>query len=521
MYKFISIVFICILFNANLVAQIIFPCFSIIESTNENAELEDGAIIWLVNKFVFEDQLEGIWIDGIRHQATLDNSIQFQEKTIMRAFFNCAYDFERYEDTGQFLAIPIQMASGQINYLVGDAGSAYYYLIYKGYDYLMMNCEGEDACQADYFKQAKFDTSQITIKLEPDLPTVEIDSAEFETITEQILVQDARTELVIKPPVFVNQEHIYYTGDSLVCLGEPFTQQLISDSVLIHDAYQIYTVIPAVYETVSEQVLVKEAHTLIDTFYVNSFDTTITEILLPQHTSYIWPDNLEPCQSLNPFDCIEMDSILVDSVAVTLNIETTEPCPDDYISCGRLCFSFTVAPSSYEVITREILVEPSVVSSETVPAVYHHFVRKDITISSNTPDSCLVQVYDTINQVILDVPALINTIEIPALYSTRSFERLASDLQYNKTVVSFDTTFTKIDFDQVPAQGLNPIICEPILIEPLKALIIEKLIEFEYLSEPVTFGSEIFWDAIFRVQQDNHLRIGGLDRITLHMLGIG
>jgi len=518
--KVISIVcftFIC--FTIGL-SQSGYPCFIIESSVNQNAPLAIGTNIRVAPFLNDAPEIEGIWIDEIYVGGSPAGQITFSDKLRLRAYLKCMYKFEKFQDTGSFTILTYEADNGALTYVITGFGTDVSYFIHESYLYELRDCNLEEACSNRSYKQAEFDSFERTVKRTPDEVQVNYIEATFDTLTELYLKKSAYISLYAAPAVYDTQEVIILTEELVSCSGFPVDYISVEDTILIKDEYPTFTISPAQFETVTEQVLVKEGSILFDTLTVDYNDSLLNLTLLPEHTNYFWTVD-ETCSNSDPFECIQIDSMINEEVGVSLTEYFVDDCPTDFSISGNLCWKLVEVPSIFETITRLHLVEPASSVAQIIDAEYHIFTKQLISESTPVPDSCVTMVYDTITVFNLIEPATLVSIEIPAEYAERNFERLDTPAFFDVLVSLSDTLYNGQHLIEDGFCQIRENICDDFLTDELKELIVQKLMTLGYIVDPnLSFGDVEFWDGLFRFQEDNNIYIGQIDVLTLFQLGI-
>ena len=112
--------------------------------------------------------------------------------------------------------------------------------------------------------------------------TVEQAPAEYKTVTENVVTQEASTELVTIPATFETvTETVVVQPQSVVYVAEPPKYEWVEGD--IEGSSVEYVTVPAQYETVSEPVVVQEASTELVT--IPATYETVTETIVTQEAS--------------------------------------------------------------------------------------------------------------------------------------------------------------------------------------------------------------------------------------------
>lgn len=180
----------------------------------------------------------------------------------------------------------------------------------------------------------------------------------------------------------------------------PATYRTAEEQILVKDGYTVLTVTPPQYNTVTEEVMVKEASSRLR--YVPPTYETVTEQMLisPATTKWVKNTNRQGCESANPNDC--------------------------NIWCLR------EVPAQYKTVSRQVLRTPATTEETPVPAEYKTVTRTVVQTPAQVMENSVPPEYRTITKQVLDVPAQANTIAVPAEYRTMTTRQLVSPGGYSE-----------------------------------------------------------------------------------------
>ncbi|MEO1034352.1 MAG: peptidoglycan-binding domain-containing protein [Pseudomonadota bacterium] len=203
--------------------------------------------------------------------------------------------------------------------------------------------------------------------------------AEYETVTEQIVVREAGERFEITPARYEN----------------------VQETVLVKEASTRLEVVPAVYDEVQERVLVKPAAKKI--VEVPAVYDTVTERVLdkPAHTA--WKRGPAAAQTSN-----------------VLSQATTDT--------GEIMCLVDV-PATYKTVEKRVLVTPAKTQEITIPAEYKTVSRTVVKTPATTREVTIPAQYDTVAVTKLIAPAAERRIEIPAAFETVSRRNKVTDEQ--------------------------------------------------------------------------------------------
>ena len=170
----------------------------------------------------------------------------------------------------------------------------------------------------------------------------------------------------------------------------PARYETVQETVLVKEASTKLEVVPAVYGEVEERVLVKPASTKI--VEVPAVYETVTERVLdkPAHTA--WKKGPATVQSAN-----------------VLSQSTTDT--------GEIMCLVEV-PATYKTVEKRVLVTPARTNTLEIPAEYKTVTKTVVKEPSTTREVVIPAKYDTVTVTKLAAPASEKRISIPAEYQT-------------------------------------------------------------------------------------------------------
>lgn len=177
------------------------------------------------------------------------------------------------------------------------------------------------------------------------------------------------------------------------------------ENIVTTPAYQQYKVVPAVYKTVEERVLIKEASKrfeYVPAVYREVYDTLLVEDPYSTYT-------ISPVQTIDTFEVIELEPAFARFETRPAIDGCKSPIPGD---CDVICYV------QYPAVTKRIPVKKIV----TPPG----FTRQ-------TPPNGRYQV---IKRQVIDKPATVREIEIPAEYTTIRKRVLENDAHVDSSEVA-------------------------------------------------------------------------------------
>lgn len=269
----------------------------------------------------------------------------------------------------------------------------------------------------------------------------------------------------------------YETVSRQVLVKEASTKKVTSpavyetrdETILIKEASKKLIPVPAVYETVTEKVMIKEASTKIVDSAPKYTTTTERVLVQPAVGQWVKKKKTPNCFSANPEDC--------------------------YVMCWE------EIPAKYKTITKQVLSNPGSSNVVEIPAEYKT-IQKRVLVSPATVREVEVPAeYTTIKKRILVSPASTNEVLIPAEYKTvneQQLVRAGGFTQWVEILCAADTT--------------------PGVIRRVQ----QALKDAGYDPGPVdgVMGAQTR-SALTKYQQAKGLPVGNLNKETLSSLGLG
>ena len=248
----------------------------------------------------------------------------------------------------------------------------------------------------------------------------------------------------------------------------PASYETATEQVLQKEATKRLEVVPATYENVSEQVLVKPSSSRLEV--VPAVYETVTETVevSPATTKWEQREGDAACLSANPDDC---------RVWCLVNVAAVN-----------------------RTVSRRVLKSPATTREIEIPAEYRTVTRRVVKSPASTREIEIPAEYQTVTKTVLKNAAATRTIDIPAEYQTVTRTRRTRDIgatEWREVLCSADIT-----------------------VERTRA-IQRALKERGYEPGPVDnrFGS-LTRAALLKFQKDNSLPQGSLDLETLRALGV-
>ncbi|NNE29951.1 MAG: peptidoglycan-binding protein [Saprospiraceae bacterium] len=183
----------------------------------------------------------------------------------------------------------------------------------------------------------------------------------------------------------------------------PATYETVTEQVMAKPASMRTETIPASYETVTEQVEAKQASTRIERIPAEYETVTETIQVSPASTKWVKKKADRNCLSADPNDCLVWCLVEVPASNRTITKRVRKGCPSGYTDNGDDCTRTVEVPAEYKTRTWRKLATAATTRSVEVPAEYKTISRK-----------------------VVKTPASTRTVEIPAEYSSRTYKKLVT-----------------------------------------------------------------------------------------------
>ncbi len=252
-------------------------------------------------------------------------------------------------------------------------------------------------------------------------------------------------------------------------MSSPAVYETRTDQVLVKEASKKLIPVPAVYETVTERVMIKEASTkVVDS--APRYTTTSERVLVsPAVGQWVKKKKTPNCFSANPEDC--------------------------YVMCWE------EIAAKYKTVSKQVLANPGSSNSVEIPAEYRT-IKKRVLVSPATVREVPVPAeYTSIKKRVLVSPARTEEVLIPAEYKTvneQQLVRAGGFTQWVEILCAADTTPGVVRKVQqaLKTAGYNP--------GPIDGVM----------------GGQTR-SALTQYQQAKGLPVGNLNKETLASLGLG
>ncbi|HRK28483.1 MAG TPA: peptidoglycan-binding domain-containing protein [Chitinophagales bacterium] len=248
----------------------------------------------------------------------------------------------------------------------------------------------------------------------------------------------------------------------------PAVYETVSEQLLVKEGYKVLEIVPATFTTVDEQILVKEAGSRLD--YVPPVYETVTEQVLVSPATTKWVQGKADRNCLN----------------------------EDPEKCKVWCL--TEVPAQYKTVTKQVLKTPATTRETPIPAEYKTITKAVVQTPASTREREVAAEYKTVTKQVLRSPATTREVEVPAEYSTITSQKLVKTggfTDWVEVLCEAKVTAAKVREVQeaLKTRGYDPGPADNVMGPRTKA-------------------------ALVQFQKDNGLPTGNLNVETLRALGV-
>lgn len=271
----------------------------------------------------------------------------------------------------------------------------------------------------------------------------------------------------------------------------PDQYETVTEQILLKEASSRLEVIPAEYETVTEQVLVKEAYKVLEVVPA-TFSTTTEEIMTKeagQRLEYVAP----------VFETVSEQVLVSPASTKWVQGRADRNClNEDPEKCKVWCL--TEVAAQYKTVTKQVLKAPATTRETPIPAEYKTITKAVISQPANVQEREIPAEYRTVTKQVLRSPATTREVQIPAEYSTVTTKKLVKTggfTDWVEVMCETKVTTSKIQAIQnaLKSRGYDP--------GPIDNILGAKTRQ-----------------ALIQFQKDNGLPVGNLNLETMRALGV-
>jgi len=375
---------------------------------------------------------------------------------------------------------------------------------------------------------------------------------------------------ILQPAIYYEPSQINATDFEYVDISEidgdfqitkEAVYETVTEQVLVSDGYSILTEVPAdfivdyhsyynetstctdaVIEEVALDFITKEFHNSIEISDAE-FDI-VTELGVDVHgysgasyykrelvnldtlknvfTTQLEIESLkEDCYNLNFIKCVNYIEIK-DSITETSNIGLGyEPCPSPFKTAGEYCYHEDVdIPITYKQRSYTKMIKPASVSSQNVDAEYTTITVSRIINKEDLEESCIDISYDSIAYEKLNIPATVSSQEVPDEYATVESKLVKEYPEF--VAVESHEEITSVMTEEVESivKIDDHLELQTVDLTCIHDAIRSELVVLSYASNDVLVLSKEYYQAILNFQMDHDLPIGAIDEELLESLNI-
>lgn len=411
-------------------------------------------------------------------------------------------------------------------------------------------------CFARVWQDATYRTNEEAVLVNASYETIEVTPAEYKIVSKQVEVKPESSKLVSKPAVYGNEETSTLVRDEKIswrattssksdlisnevidfakshstddisaatpgmCYHEhrkPSSLTEETEEVMVSEAYDVVTTVPAEYEMVSKTIVVKEASTeIID---VPATYKTVEQKILVKPASTVWKKGTGPIQRIDsatgeimclvevPAEYKTLQTREIDTPATTKTVEIPE-----VTKVVQVRKEVTAAqevrktiPAEYKTVTKTTPVDGEL--------VWHEI--HDLTMNKESRTGrqiCLVKepaVYKTTTKRVVKVPASTEKVVIPAEFETIEVKEVVKAASEKRTTIPAE--YNIVESQELVESGRmewRSILCETNMTNDRITDIQTALKDKGYNPGPIdgVVGTETM-KAMNEFQKDNNLPI--------------
>lgn len=187
-------------------------------------------------------------------------------------------------------------------------------------------------------------------------------------------------------------EQILLKEESFKLSVVPASYTTVSEEIMVKEPYNVIKVLPPTYTTVTEEIMIKQASTKLNV--VPAVYETVSEQVLvsPATTKWVKGKATPDCVSSNPDDC--------------------------RVWCLK------EIPAQYKTVKRQMVQSPATVSEVEIPAQYTTIKRTVVQTPATVQEETVPAKYKTVKKQVVDQSASTSQVTIPAEYKTITSKRL-------------------------------------------------------------------------------------------------
>ena len=197
----------------------------------------------------------------------------------------------------------------------------------------------------------------------------------------------------------------------------PDVYETVTEQILVKEASSKIEVVSAQYETVTERIMIKEPYNVLKV--IPPSYTTVTEELLVKEAS----SKLIPVSPV--YETVSEQIQISPAITKWVKGKATRDCisenPED---CRVWCLK--EIPAEYRTVSRKVLKSPSSVKEVEIPAEYRTIKKTVVQTPAQVQEETIPAEYKTVSKKVVATPAQTLSKEIPAEFKTVSSKQLVS-----------------------------------------------------------------------------------------------
>lgn len=472
-------------------------CYQVVEVVNGSEFLVDDIL-----SFDFDNPT--LEVNEILFAISEISTYQTGHKEALVHHFDCLYPFDYFEERGIFSASVLDVNFGDNSLeqmiIATHHQSDLAYVIIGAEVYLAIPCTKTNECIGPRYRQPVIANVDYTLGAVPQGVDIEISPVIRELVTEQVLVQDAYSIVTVvdhEYELITEQRPLLYVN---LCPDFEAIPLEVEEEVLVREASSQLTVISAEFELVTEEVLENDAYLDVEIVTVSNWDQPYQLEILPEYFSYDWIGQ-PSCLSQNPYDCVEVFTTQYPKQIQVVDNPSEWNC-GEAIDYSESMLLESDVHATYSRRSYFKLKWPATTMSTDIPAQTK--TRKYTTFENlNTiPDTCIQITYETDTLYRLTKPVTTQSQEVPAIYQTRTYLKTVQDgsFELNSTQAICEFNFQGQRLISPAMTTYDPYLCEITDVERQEAIKLS-LNQGGALDDlSFAYGSGEFWISLFDFQ---------------------
>jgi hypothetical protein len=367
----------------------------------------------------------------------------------------------------------------------------------------------------------QYETVTERVLVEAERTVRRVIPAQYDTRVEQVLVRPERVERRIIPARYETRtEQVLIEPERTVRRVIPAETRTVTETVVIQESRVEPVVIPAQYEEYTEQVLVREAY--------STWQPSEPLYLAANSSAASSADFAR--QNFSPADLRELPTgEILCRVEVPAEYETVTR--TRLVSPERIVYRTADGGTSPTAVnlppittsaTRTEIITPERVVEDVIPARYETLTTSVEVEPERVVEEIIPAEYETVQTTVVVEPERIVEDVIPARYESATVERIVTPgREETRTIPAVTREVTRVSYDGAGNLGWREVLCEinttPQAIEQIQI----GLRDANYYNGPIDgLFREQTYQAMVRYQETNGLVRGQLTRQFVEHLGV-